>query len=243
MNPKYDNQPGRITAILMIFLGVVLCAVAWAKKPVIDPVTPIIESITGTTIGGSEIAPLYYHITENIDLGDVTFIGPTVIVADGDFKVSGNPTIHANAEVTIYFAGNFTVSGSASINNLGRPQNLKIYATQEFDADTMLDADRQRITLNGNVDFTGAIYAPEAIFTSNGGGAKGATYGAILAYNATYNGAPGPFHYDESLAAETIPNQPFSTSGYRPIRDPDQLVNNDPNMGTYAEFIDSFFGS
>jgi len=235
----------------MVFLSAVVGAAAWAKKDNkgLGPVKKLTEDLVGETldtvdgqfIGGNNISAEYYHITEDLDLGDITFIAPTVIVADGDVTITGNPVIQANAEVIIYFVGDFTMSGKASINNEGRPKNFKLYGAMEFDDDTMTDLDRQQVVMNGNVDFTGVIYAPEAIFTSNGGGSKGATYGAILAYNMTFNGTPGPFHYDESLISEIIPNQPFSTSGYRPIRDPEQLVNNDPNLGSYRNFIDGFF--
>ncbi len=243
MNTETQPKPGRILVIVMIFLSLILSAGAWATKEDNQGVGPF--KSTGTTssltIGGDSTTTEYYHITEDIDFGDVVFDGPAVIVADGNINISGNPTITANAEITIYFAGNFTMSGTASINNEGRPKNFKLYATKEFDEDTMTDLDRQIVAINGNTDFSGVIYAPEAQFTSNGGGGTGATYGAVLAYDITYNGVPGSFHYDESLISEIIPNQPFSTSGYTPIRDPDQLVNNDPNLGTYAEFIDGFF--
>ncbi|MEO0795990.1 MAG: hypothetical protein AAFX93_12550 [Verrucomicrobiota bacterium] len=257
MKTNTSKPYGRITLALLVGLGGVLSVAAFTAHGKNEngkgnsgvglgngasiSVTPSAAAAT-MTIGGSELAPEYYHIKENLALGDITFVGPTTIVADGDITISGNPTLTASAEVVIYFAGDFTMSGNASINNEGRPKNLKLYATQEFDDETMTDADRQRITMNGNVDLAAVLYAPEAIYTSNGGGNKGAFYGAILAYNATFNGVPGPFHYDESLADETIPNQPFSISGYRPIRDPNQLVDNDPNLGTYSEFIDGFFG-
>ncbi|WP_309400418.1 DUF7305 domain-containing protein [Cerasicoccus maritimus] len=248
---KHDKAyPGRITTTLLLGLGLTVTVAAFAAKDNNKGLgqakkagAEAANAFTGISIGGTTSAPEYYHISEDLDLGDVTFDGPTVIVADGDITISGNPVVTANGKVTIYFAGDFTVSGTASINNLGRPKNLTLYATQEFDEETMTDADRQTVTLNGNVDFVGVVYAPEAKFVSNGGGGKGGTFGALLAYNATFNGKPGPFHYDESLANETLPNQPFSTSGYRPIRDPNtQLVDNDPNLGTYNQFIDGFFG-
>lgn len=255
MNSQPNQHPGRILVFVMLALSLLVGAAAWAKKDdnnglgpvkkllgdVTDVVDESTESITSLVIGGDSLTTEYYHITEDLDLGDVIFDGPTVIVADGDIVISGHPVITANAEVTIYFAGDFTMSGKASINNEGRPKNFKLYATREFDSETMTDMDRQKISLNGNSTFTGVVYAPEAQYTSNGGGGTGATYGSVLAYNMTFNGVPGPFHYDESLISEIIPNQPFSTSGYRPIRDPEQLVNNDPNLGSYRHFIDSFF--
>ena len=261
MNKQKHKFSGRVLVKLLLFLGCVISAVAWAAKDdnpgkgpvkkliddaadvVTDTTTEVSDALSGITIGGTTSYPEYYHLKDDVDLGDVTFDGPTVIVADGNIKISGNPVITVNGRVTIYFNGDFTVSGTASINNEGRPANLKLYATREFDEETMNDAQRQSITLNGNVDFAGVIYAPEAKFTSNGGGGKGGMFGALLAYDATFNGKPGPFHYDEALANETLPNQPFNTSGYRPIRDPNtQLVDNDPNLGTYNQFIDGFFG-
>ncbi|MGE9296979.1 MAG: DUF7305 domain-containing protein [Puniceicoccales bacterium] len=192
-------------------------------------------------IGGTELGTAYYHIKEDLSLDDVVFTGPTVIVADQDVTVDGNASVLIGAEVIIYFAGDFTMSGKASINNMGRPANFQLIGTREIDDDSILDKDRQQVTMNGNVDFAGVVYAPEAIFTSNGGGGKGAYFGAITAYNATFNGVPGPFHYDESLGRVTLPDIPFETSGYRTIRDPEQLVNNDPKLGTYENFIDGFF--
>lgn len=245
MNTQSNIHPGRIAVIVMLMLSVVVSVAAWAKKDDNNGVGPKKKfsdgSVTDLIIGGDSMTTEYYHLKEDVVLGNVTFDGPAVIVADGNIVIEGDAVIKSNAEVVIYFSGDFTVSGTASVNNEGRPKNFKLYAAKEFDSETMTDLDRQTVTLNGNVDFSGVVYAPEANFVSNGGGAKGATYGAVLAYNMTYNGVPGPFHYDESLVSEIIPNQPFSTSGYRPIRDPNQLVNNDPNLGTYASFIDGFF--
>ncbi|HWY29655.1 MAG TPA: collagen-binding domain-containing protein, partial [Candidatus Acidoferrum sp.] len=55
------------------------------------------------------------------------------------------------------------------------------------------------ITLGGNSVFVGAIYAPNASLTLNGGGGNNGLDGAAIVASVTLNGHYD-FHYDTSLA-------------------------------------------
>jgi choice-of-anchor A domain-containing protein len=76
-------------------------------------------------------------------------------------------------------------SGGASGN---RPENLYVYGLQGVTS----------ITLSGNSSFVGAIYAPEAVLTLNGGGAANNLIGAAVVNSVTLNGHYD-FHYDTYL--------------------------------------------
>jgi len=87
------------------------------------------------------------------------------------------------------------VSGKGGFNNDGKPINLQIYGTSTTS---------QNLTIGGNGAISAVVYAPLASFTSNGGGSSGSTSGSIVAKNVTFNGSPGPFHFDESLRNLTM---------------------------------------
>jgi hypothetical protein len=54
--------------------------------------------------------------------------------------------------------------------------------------------------LSGTSSFIGAIYAPEAVLTLNGGGNSNNLMGAAIVKQVTLNGHYD-FHYDEALAS------------------------------------------
>jgi hypothetical protein len=99
------------------------------------------------------------------------------------------------ATVTIYDAplvpnGSLTLGGNSTANSGATPLNLIIYGLPTLTS----------ITLGGNSAFIGAIYAPEAALTLNGGGGANNLQGAAIVKTATLNGHYD-FHYDEALAA------------------------------------------
>lgn len=87
--------------------------------------------------------------------------------------------------------GSFTIIG----NNAGgaasaTPLNFLIYGLPNMTS----------ITMSGTSTFIGAIYAPEAVLTLNGGGSSNNLMGAAIVRQVTMNGHYD-FHYDEALAS------------------------------------------
>jgi hypothetical protein len=54
------------------------------------------------------------------------------------------------------------------------------------------------MTFNGNAEFAGIVYAPNADVTVKGGGSAGEMVGALYANNISFNGGT-TLHYDQAL--------------------------------------------
>jgi hypothetical protein len=142
-----------------------------------------------------------------------------VITASGNYSIwtgiNGNLTINA-PQVTIYVAGNISLSGQQSITIGTNASRVSLYVsgpsintvgnatinnkTQNAGAFGIYGLPSlTSISFGGNAAYTGTIYAPQAAFSFGGGGNN--TYdfvGALVAYNCKLNGHAN-FHYDESL--------------------------------------------
>lgn len=94
--------------------------------------------------------------------------------------------IASNASVEIYVGtGSLTLSGNSTVNTSGRATNLIINALPAVTS----------VTFSGNADFTGAIYAPNANLTFNGGGNVS---GSLVVKSITLGGN-FDIHYDEAF--------------------------------------------
>lgn len=86
----------------------------------------------------------------------------------------------------------YQVSGNGSIDNVtldsGRAVNFYYYGLPGVTS----------ITYSGNSTFTGAVYAPEASLTLNGGGNNIGFIGSVVVKSITMNGHYN-FHFDEAL--------------------------------------------
>jgi hypothetical protein len=112
-----------------------------------------------------------------------TTFNPSSITIDGGVTNSGNIVMYQDS-------GSATLGGNNTGGAIGnRPANFLYYGLPGVTS----------ITFSGTSDFVGAVYAPNASLTLNGGGTAVNICGAIVVHDATDNGHY-LLHYDESLA-------------------------------------------
>jgi hypothetical protein len=118
--------------------------------------------------------------------------GDAILYVPGNISVSGNAfiVVAPDASLQIYCAGASASIGGNGVFNLGGfATNFAYYG---LPSNTAVD-------FGGNGEFIGTIYAPNADFTLNGGGANGIDFvGASISKTVTMNGKFN-FHYDEAL--------------------------------------------
>lgn len=111
---------------------------------------------------------------------------------EGDFSVGGNASIRIapNSTFRLYVGGSCSFGGNGVANQTGSATNFYYYG---------LPGNTQ-LSLSGNAAFLGAIYAPSANFSMNGGGRSTTNdfTGASVTRTVTMNGHFN-FHYDELL--------------------------------------------
>jgi hypothetical protein len=123
------------------------------------------------------------------DLSD----GTIEIIVDSDVEFKGgndkpdHKIINADSandyKVKLYVREDFKVSGNAGVNTDGDASHLVTMVHEDGD-----------VSINGNAQYTGVIYAPYSDFTINGGGACGAgedcnnVVGGVVAESATAKG-------------------------------------------------------
>lgn len=118
---------------------------------------------------------------------------PTVLYVTGNFSPSV-VTVNTGATLSVYVAG--STMNLDIVNVTGRPYQFSLYG---------VGATNQSITINGNDQFIGTIYAPNASVTMNGGGNNDLDFqGALVVQTVTMNGQFN-FHYDESLRTNGPP--------------------------------------
>jgi hypothetical protein len=141
---------------------------------------------------------------------------------DGDISIGNNKALYVTGVATLYITGTFdgkngsyvtiapgailklyvgSPSGTAvsanmySINNGGNAYNFQFYGLPTCTT----------LTWSGNNSYIGTVYAPEATFTLNGGGADAIDYqGSAVVQSVKVNGKFN-IHYDENLKRQTFP--------------------------------------
>ena len=143
--------------------------------------------ITSDSIGSTGIPsnPEVYHLTSYSMSGTDQLVieGPTVIIVDENFSVTGGAgiTIEAtnDAALELYAAGDVTISGIGLLNATLDPLAFQLWGTAP-------NGTSQDISVKGNGDTAGVIYAPNADLAIVG---QGAIAGAAVA--STINVAGG----------------------------------------------------
>jgi len=117
----------------------------------------------------------------------LTIQGNVRLYITGNTSISGNGSIivSSNASLTVYAAGNISIAGNGVQNSAGLAVK-----DQWFGLPTATS-----VSIAGNGDWIGTIYAPQASMSVSG---NGSLYGAVVASSLTLGGNAN-FHYDESL--------------------------------------------
>jgi hypothetical protein len=137
-----------------------------------------------------------YTLTGGLDLNNKSLVikGPTIIyIKSGDFKTSGNNggiTIAPGGSLQLYMGGEkTTIAGSGILNKSGNALNFGYWGLPS----------NKEVTLQGNGEFIGTIYAPQAALTFGGGGSSGEDFMGAAVGASVKMGGHYKFHYDENL--------------------------------------------
>ena len=116
-----------------------------------------------------------------------TISGDVTLHVTGNLSISGNGKliIPAGSSLKIYASGTVSISGNGISNNTGFPKNLQIYGTSTCSS----------LSISGNGNLYGAIYAPVAAVSVTG---NGDIYGSAIGRTINISGN-GNLHYDEDL--------------------------------------------
>ena len=151
--------------------------------------TPLGAINSGTSLGGGD-----YQAT-SISLGGhdtLNITGNVRIYVSGasSISISGNGSINiaTNASLQIYVAGSVSIAGNGIANTPGSATSLELFGLPTSTS----------WNVNGNGQWDGTVYAPEAALTIAGGGSQGDVSGAFVTKSITLSGHTN-FHYDESL--------------------------------------------
>jgi len=146
-----------------------------------------ISSTGNYTINNNYPIVVQSNVTATINLKSQTFDQPITLQGSLAASTLGSIVIYANPNSA---NGTFSLSGDSGMGAVnGTPLNFLVYGTPNVTS----------ITMSGNSAFIGAIYAPEAVLTLNGGGNNSNLQGAAIVKSVTLNGHYD-FHYDEALA-------------------------------------------
>lgn len=143
---------------------------------------------TGTTIN-----PEVYHLSSFSISGtdQLNIVGPTVIIVDGNFSVSGWAGINiigVGSSLEMYAAGDVSIGGNGFVNDQLNPESFQLWGTAS-------SLSSQSISVKGNGNTAGVIYAPNAdLVISGNGGMSGAAVGETINMNGNVE-----FHYDINL--------------------------------------------
>ena len=138
--------------------------------------------------------PTVYHISSFNVSGNgnhINVVGPTVIICDGDFKMSGQSELNilgTDSYLELYVGGDLDLTGQGVMNQPMNPEGFQVWGTAATGSS-------QSIKVAGNGDFAGIVYAPNADVEIKG---NGNVSGAAVGEDITLTGNAA-FHYDVNL--------------------------------------------
>jgi len=121
---------------------------------------------------------------------NIYLTGSSSLTSSGQSKIAISPS--STGPVVIYAAGDISVTGQGFLNNTYLPANLQIYGS---------NSSSQNISLSGQSDFYGTIYAPKGNLSLSG---QAGDFGSFIGDMLTMSGQAA-IHHDESLAGLTLP--------------------------------------
>jgi hypothetical protein len=157
-----------------------------------DHITLAAGSIGDPTASWSS-DPVVYHISSFSMSGHntITVVGPTILIVDGDFKLSGQAELNivgTESYLQMYVGGDLDLTGQGVLNDEQKPEAFQVWGTAA-------SGTSQSIKVAGNGDFAGILYAPNADLEIKG---NGNVSGAAVGENITLTGNAA-FHYDLNL--------------------------------------------
>lgn len=144
--------------------------------------------ITGNKSSATEPQTLNEPSTDVPVSPAVNLTNSTLTLTEGTYhyaslSITASGEIVTTGEVKIYVDGDVNIGGNGIVNE-GSPPNLVLYATGD-----------STVTLSGNSNFYGGIYAPNSLIKNTGGGSL---YGAVVAEDYQQQGG-GSVHFDEAM--------------------------------------------
>lgn len=139
----------------------------------------------------------YLYTASSIDMTSndtVKITGPVDLIVTGNISITGTAGLviggsgSTNPSLNIYCPGSIELGGTAALNATNKPATLTVWGTAP-------SGTSQTVTISGNSDFLGTLYAPNAAVNLTG---SGATNGALIGNTVTVAGS-GDFHYDIRL--------------------------------------------
>jgi Tfp pilus assembly protein PilX len=131
----------------------------------------------------------YFHLN-NVSLNpgkDIVVVGKAALYVTGNFEVKGKIVIAPGAELKLYVGGIQTKM--FEVNTSGNAFSFQYYGLPS----------NKFITWNGNSEYVGTVYAPEAEFTLGGGGSSAYDYQGSCVVDKVIIKGNFEFHYDENL--------------------------------------------
>jgi hypothetical protein len=162
------------------------------------------SSSTSTMATGTAASPARYKISGsgNLNLSGSSTLtitapasgeGYAEIWVPGDLTLTGNAAIvmPAHVHATFYVDGTVKAAGNGIQNTSQAPVNLTLYGNHD-------PAANQSITVDGNGQWAGVIYAPNSTVSVKGGGSSGDMWGSITGDTIYFTGGTS-LHYDAAL--------------------------------------------
>jgi hypothetical protein len=192
-----------------------------------DPVTldgagNLVLGVVGAT------TPTMYVVNGNLSTSSIVVIGPAYLKVTGTLTLTGNDAVTVQktsttvsygngpsagsvtyvgssySRIGMYVGGDVSITGNGSVSNTTdiitttADPTVKVPTISLYGMNTT--AGVQNINLGGNGNFLGAIYAPNANITFNGGGSQGYLAGTVVGYNITVTGSKYNIRFPEEYA-------------------------------------------
>jgi hypothetical protein len=134
--------------------------------------------------------------------GNNNYVMPAGTYHFDAISVTGNGRITTEGAVTVYVSGTVNIAGNGVTTAGNFPPNFIIIAT-----------DDESVSVGGNGNFHGGVYAPHSLVTTSG---NGSFYGAIIAHQYNANGN-GNLHYDVQMSGVNAPCSSVNLLSWREI--------------------------